>query len=262
MDRIILRPSRQPVAGTGAETVWLQHAGGRLQAFVHRDPSALTRRIVLKFPGTAGRGERAGSFPAAEYVGDDSGHPPSGIRRQPWDVWAWNPPGYGGSDGRASLQNLVKASLDYVDQVLRQYDVDVPVTLMGNSLGCCVAANVAVCRTDRYRLDSVILRNPPPLKAVVRRVAAGYPGGRFLEPVLQTLPESLDLNITLPNLRLPVVVIQSERDRLVPVELQDETLSELPIEPKRVRLPDADHHDAPTDEQYSEIAEALRAIIA
>jgi alpha-beta hydrolase superfamily lysophospholipase len=70
----------------------------------------------------------------------------------------------------------------------------------------------------------MILRNPPPLLPVVKRIAARYPLGRWLDPVVDTLCDSMNAALTASQVQLPAVFLQSELDTLVPVAHQDQVI--------------------------------------
>ncbi|MEZ6093615.1 MAG: hypothetical protein R3C03_05190 [Pirellulaceae bacterium] len=106
--------------------------------------------IVLKFPGMAGRAERATISPL-----DDLDLP--GI------VFAVNSPGYGTSPGVADVQLLPHVAEAAFDFVFDQYPTT-PIIVSGNSLGTALALWV----TANRKPNGVILRNPPPIHELIR----------------------------------------------------------------------------------------------
>ncbi len=93
LDRMVLRPSRHPIEHPTQQREMLDFGGRKLECFVQRnfEPDQSPELLVLKFPGTAGRAERSTGFPM------------SLMQEHRVEIWTWNPPGYGRSEGRASL---------------------------------------------------------------------------------------------------------------------------------------------------------------
>ena len=78
------------------------------------------------------------------------------------EVWTWNPPGYGRSEGRAGLRTIADAALAFWEQVTkRRGGPDVTTWLCGNSLGCVVGSP----RGGNGRTGCRLLRADPPQPA-------------------------------------------------------------------------------------------------
>lgn len=212
LDRMVLRPSRHPMEFMPQQRVMLHGGSAPLECFVQSnfdDEESPADLVILKFPGTAGRAERSTTFPMSML---------SPLRVT---MWTWNPPGYGRSGGRASLQMIASAAVEFWHQVTDRYSHELPTWLCGNSLGCVTALSVAASvRPDPNRCG-IILRNPPPLKPVVKRVARRYPMGAWMGPVADALCDSMNAMTTARQCQLPAVFLQSELDSLVPVPYQN-----------------------------------------
>jgi pimeloyl-ACP methyl ester carboxylesterase len=131
----------------------------------------------------------------------------------------------------------------------------VPVWLFGNSLGCATAAYVA--SLGEVPVAGIILRNPPPLEATVKRVARRYPFGQWADPIAESLPPEMNLLRTAPRVRAPTVFLQSEHDRLVPPELQRQVHEAL-AGTKRLVVLRGLGHDGPIGEEHEdEVAAAV-----
>ena len=115
-DRLILRPSTHPVSSfgkhrrtvaCGLETVevWTQQIGT-----TNSDDADV---FVLKFMGTDERAERTNYQPLSCW---------SNLRGE---VWAVNPPGYGGSTGRASLRSFAAAGRATYEEIAYGTSADV-----------------------------------------------------------------------------------------------------------------------------------------
>ncbi|MCH7727988.1 MAG: hypothetical protein IH991_16155, partial [Planctomycetes bacterium] len=155
-DKIILQPTNhfipaggktRRMVGVGNDDVevWVQRTqGGELHVSDRAD------LFVLKFPGTGGRAERASKHPADCWPSHAA------------EVWAVNPPGYGGSGGRASLRVLAPMA-QAVFTALQETAAGRPIVVTGNSLGAVIALYVAA----NCPVDGLLLRNPPPLREVI-----------------------------------------------------------------------------------------------
>ncbi|MCP4890012.1 MAG: hypothetical protein GY904_25840, partial [Planctomycetaceae bacterium] len=215
LDRMVLRPSRQPIEFAPQHRVMLCKGSTPIECFVQSNFDAdqfTPELVVLKFPGTAGRAERSGPFPM------------SVLRSLRIVMWTWNPPGYGRSVGPASLPKIGTTAVEFWHQVSEKYPHQPPLLLCGNSLGCATALNVAVTAKANPNRCGVILRNPPPLKPVFKRVARRYPLGAWAGPLVNRLCDSMDAMETARQCHLPAVFLQSEFDTLVPASYQNKLI--------------------------------------
>ena len=250
-DRLVLRPSRGAIDFGSQERVMLKWGpnGEPLESFVHYvgDRKSPLDLLVIKFPGTAGRAERSTTFPTDSF--DDANA----------EIWTWNPPGYGKSGGRASLARIQAASLDFLRQVLGSERIadTTRVWVVGNSLGCVTALNVAADVPRMPRLG-MILRNPPPLSDVVKHVAAKYPLGHWVHPIADSLIDEMNAPIIAARVQLPAVFMQSELDELVLPKMQQAVL-DAHAGPKRfVLLEGLGHGSVATDFHEPLIKDALQ----
>lgn len=260
LDRMILRPTRDPIDPLSKTRVLLSGPDGVVECFVGRTGegwdeafSQMPDLLVVKFPGTGGRAERATAFPG------------NVLGKVRCEIWTLNPPGYGGSEGKPSLRTIGEVSLECFDQIVESVSqrgpskVDSTIWLTGNSLGCVTAMRVA---SDRSEVDALILRNPPPLIDVVKRVARGYPLGRLTDPVAESLPDTMNLLITAPKVNRPAVLIQSLADELVPPSLQQKVIDAYAGEIDLVALDGLSHGGVPNERQQERIAGAVEQLWA
>ena len=253
LDRFVLRPSRHVLEYAPKERILLREDEDTDEYFVQcrqadNQPATDDQHpelLVLKFPGTAGRAERASDWPG-EFLPE--------IHSK---ICTWNAPGYGGSSGRATLANIARRALRFYTHVTGQIQTPRPrIWLIGNSLGCATATYLASC--SETRIDGLILRNPPPLIQTFKRLARKYPLGHLTDTIAESVPPEMNLSLTASNATLPVIFLQSEHDELVPPELQMEIYDALPG-PKRLVIMDGLGHDGiATDEHESEIGDAIR----
>ena len=127
--------------------VTIPYSGGNFEAWVSEQSGGSSNRIfAIKFPGTGGRAERSGPHPCEIFSHDN------------FEVWTVNPPGYGGSDGRPSLKNMVETCQASWNAFFQAAGDQLKIAV-GNSLGCMSALYVAA----NYPIDGLFIRNPVPL---------------------------------------------------------------------------------------------------
>lgn len=254
LDRLILRPSRNPIDAGGKREIMLGGGadgadgdGDPIQCFVDQNfagdgPPDL---CVIKFPGTGGRAERSGRFPAS-VLGVD-------IRCR---LWTWNPPGYGGSPGKARLDVIGGAAVRFSRHVIDRQTGRPVVWLCGNSLGCIHALRVASTLSGGAANIGLILRNPPPLVEVVKRIADRYPLGKWIGPVAESLCDQMNGRKLAAQASFPAVFLQSTEDRLVPPDLQDDLIARYAGPRRVVRMDGLDHDGIATDQHEAAIRAA------
>jgi uncharacterized protein len=200
-DRLILCPTIQAIPVSDKSCRSLNVGDDRVEIWI-QDVGPLEREVdlyVLKFVGTGGRAERSSDQPACYW--------PT-LRTRLWTV---NPPGYGGSSGRASIRKLAPTARAVLEELMGLAD-GLPVVLFGNSLGGTCALHLAA----RYEVDGLIVRNPPPLREMI----LGRFGWRscYLGAWLITrqVPEDLDCRANAGRATAPAVFVISAQDTTVP----------------------------------------------
>lgn len=225
-DRMILQPSRHPVSTLGKERRLVEYARGVVELWTDRVGESDDADVfVLKFAGTNERAERTNYQPLSSWP-DLAG-----------EVWSVNPPGYGGSTGRATLRYFADASTAAYEEITRAAKGR-PLILMGTSLGCINALYLAA----RVPINGLVLRNPPPL----RQLIVGEHGwwnlwvGAML--VSTQVPDSLcSIRNASRCQGIPAVFVGSARDRIVPPNYQARIVKAY-AGPKRImRLRRANH---------------------
>lgn len=246
LDRFVLRPSRHLLDCAPKERRQIRSGKHRDEFFTERvRPDLPNELLVIKFPGTGGRGERATPWPAGllENVGVT--------------VCSWNPPGYGNTSGKPSLSHIPHRATLFLNSILEQWHEPVPrLWITGNSLGCATATYLAT--QARAPIRGMILRNPPPLVETVKRVARRYPLGHLTDPIAESCPEEMNLHHTAPKVQIPMVMLQSELDQLVPLELQAEVFNAFPGPKQSVVMQGLDHDGIATEEHEPEINAAIQ----
>lgn len=249
-DRLILCPTRAPIDAEGKTRRVVCWEGGEVEVWTHRancGADAAPEVYVVKFPGTAGRAERSSDHPADHW-------PDCGV-----EIWTVNPPGYGGSTGRASLQKTTPMARAVYGELARQA-AGRPVLAVGNSLGCAAALFLAA----HVPVAGVLLRNPPPIREVILGEHGWWNLGLGVRLLVRHLPHELDCIRNAAQARAPAVIVTSGRDTLIAPSYQ-RLITDAYTGEKRVQiLPDADHATRMSDDetrQYHHLLRWLRATI-
>lgn len=242
-DRIILEPSRREIAVPHKRRVLLSHADGHLEVWVHRAGLEAETRdpdlYVLKFPGTASRAEDS-----TDLV--DSCWPDLSV-----EVWAVNPPGYGGSTGTASLRNIPSMASRALDELKLQAS-GCPLVAAGGSLGCVSTLYLAA----RHDVDGVLVQNPPALREVIQAQSGWWHFAYARSALARQIPEVLDSINNAAQSSVPAVFLVALQDRIVPAVCQQQIIAAY-AGPKRVLdRPEADH-DTPLHESDVQQLRAL-----
>jgi fermentation-respiration switch protein FrsA (DUF1100 family) len=224
-------PGGQEVAFATADG--LQLAGWFLPA---RAGAAGRPTTVLVFNGNAGN--RAHRAPLA-----------SALARAGLAVLLFDYRGYGGNGGSPSEEGLRADARAARAYLLTRADVDpTRVVYLGESLGAAVALALAV----EHPPAALILRSP--FASLVEVGQRHYP---WL-PVRWLLADRYPSIDRIEQVRVPLLVVAGERDRVIPVE-QSRRLFERAAEPKRfVLVPGADHNDPPLNDGPPFIGPAVR----
>lgn len=248
LDRLVLEPSREPMDFGTQQRELLSFDGQPLETFVqaNADNGEPIDLLVLKFPGTAGRAERSTEFPM------------SMLPQLRVAMWTWNPPGYGGSSGRATMDSITKAAIAFWQQVVQRVAApNTHVWFCANSLGCATALHVAASIDPGITRYGIILRNPPPLIAVFKHIANRYPLGKLAHSIGDTLCEEMDAVSSASKISWPAVILQSELDTLVPPELQQEVIDAYAGPMQLVLMDGLAHGGAPTESHEPQIKSAI-----
>ncbi|MFG0264356.1 MAG: alpha/beta hydrolase [Rhodopirellula sp. JB055] len=209
--------------------------------------------LVLKFPGTGGRAERSTPFPMQ----------PNQPISNSAEVWTWNPPGYGGSPGNATLKNLSGIAAVWSQRVLdaRAHQSangsDTRVWLCGNSLGCLPAMHVAATLMDPYPSAILWVRNPPDLRRVILNISARYRATTAMQHVSAVLPKDVDAIDLASRSKIPAVFLMSEKDSLVLPEYQQAIHAAYAGPKLVVELSGLSHDDVLEEEHRPAINNAL-----
>lgn len=233
-DRIILEPSRHEIAVPHKRRVPVSNGDGHLELWVHR--AGVAREggapdlYVLKFPGTASRAEDSTALV-------DSCWPGLCV-----EIWAVNPPGYGGSSGRPSLRHIPSMARSAL-QALHARASGCPLVVAGGSLGCVSALYLAA----NQAVDGLLLQNPPALREVIHAQSGWWHFAWARSALARQIPEALDSIRNAAESRVPAVFLVALQDRIVPARVQRQIIDAY-AGPKQVLNRPAADHDTPLDE--------------
>ncbi len=245
-DRFILCPTthRIPVDGKSRRT--LPVGDDQIEIWTHRVRAQHTDDVdvfVLKLVGAGGRAERATDQPVNYWPN---------IRAE---IWAANPPGYGGSGGRASLQKLPAVATAVYDE-LTKHASGRPILVLGSSLGGVSALYLAAVRP----IAGLIARNAPPLREVILGRYGWWNLNVGARIIAWQVPIELCCIRNAGRASAPAVFVTSERDRIVPSRVQRLAIDAYAGEKRILVLPNAGHVTSMTEgeaEQYGSLLDWL-----
>jgi fermentation-respiration switch protein FrsA (DUF1100 family) len=205
--------------GLEAEDVFLTpEPGVRLHAWFFRHPKALA--TLLFCHGNAGNASHRLQNVAC-------------LLQTGFQVLLFDYRGYGHSSGRPSESGLYRDAATVWEHLVARADtVSAPQVIFGRSLGGAVAVDLAT----RVEADALIVENTFTSVQALARLTFPLP--------LPALPVRYDLLSKIGRLRVPLLVIHSERDELVP-PTEGRVLFKAAPEPKTwYSVPGAGHNDA------------------
>ena len=243
-DRLILQALTNPVDAGDLTRRVIQTPSGNVDiwaAFPDNDPHVATNTLLLKFPGTGGRAERSSSHPS-EFWGN--------LKCVSWTI---NHRGYGQSDGPPSLQNFIE-TCDAVWSSATRLFPDHRIVLYGNSLGCLSALYLS----SRRRAFGIYMRNPPPLVELIsQRLRYNWWNFGMARLIANQIPDCLNPRENAQQSYCPALLVQSERDSLVPPRFQDLIANSYAGELKKTVLIGADHGSPVPEHQFEEYIESV-----
>ena len=226
-DLLIMRPSRNPVAALGKTRKTIPYRRGALESWNCRIGTANEDDVdlfILKFSGTAARAERANHHPMDNW---------NDLRAE---IWSVNPPGYGGSDGRASVTKLASSGLAAYNEISK-VAAGRPILVIGNSLGTVTSLYLAA----NHQVDGLILRNPPPLRQLIFGRYGWWNLWLGSSIIAACVPRKICSIRNAANSAAPALFVSSRMDETVPRYYHQKVIRSY-AGPKRIlRLRNADH---------------------
>jgi fermentation-respiration switch protein FrsA (DUF1100 family) len=208
----------------GAEEVEIQTVDGlRLRGWFLPAAGPTPRPAVLIFNGNAG--DRSHRLPLGEALSERG-----------YAVLLFDYRGYAGNPGSPSEHGLHADARAAVAALAARPEVDPErIAYFGESLGAAVAGGLATERPPA----ALVLRSPPSSLANVGR--HHYP---FLPIVDALLMDRYPLAEQLRNMPVPLLVLATDRDEIVPAELSRRVF-DAAAGPKQYVTLDASHHNDP-----------------
>ena len=250
-DAVLLHPSRDELPTFGAESRLIDTPVGAAQVFVARSSSAIGRRParhVLVLVGNAGRAEYYATRTALRW-GDE-----------PTEVWAMNWPGFGQSEGRATLGDLVPAASAAYD-AMAEAAGDGPLYLDCDSMGTTVGLRLAAEKRGERPVAGIVAKNPPPLRSLIVGRFGWWNLWLAAGPIALSVPAELDSVANARRAWCPAVFVQAEDDGVVPTTYQDKVIDAYAGRKRVVVLAGADHNDPIDGEEELRIREAIARLM-
>lgn len=246
-DRLILCPSTDFIETEGRTQKWIQTQTGRVEVWIvgneNLEPTTNPplQLLLLKFPGTGGRAERARSFPANLW---------NDFAAQTWTI---NHRGYGGSDGPASLENFTQTCDAFWDAAVQQFP-NHKILLYGNSLGCISALYLAA----RNSPAGIFLRNPPALAQMIA-TRPRYSRWSFglSRLVANQIPKQLDSVANAARCTAPCLFVCSEKDTVIPPHYQEMVIDAFAGPQQTFQIQAANHADPIPEHQHDDFLQAI-----
>jgi Alpha/beta hydrolase family len=243
-DSVLLFPTREPLNLPGAQQRFVDCGHRKIETYVARSPGAAKQNdvqaYVLEFCGNATRAEET----AAASAGLWRGHPV--------EIWAVNYPGFGKSDGPASLRLLVPAALAVYDNIAARA-AGRPIFLVGFSLGSAVALDVAVHRP----VAGLILESPPPIQREIMEKFGWWNLWLLAGPIALQVPQELDSLSNGPNVHTKAIFVLTARDGIVPFRYQQMVCDRFAGQKHIYIRADADHNDHFDAQEQSRLASEI-----
>lgn len=225
-DRLVLEPSTHPIH-SDLDHQTLRVGDDSIDLFVTsvKPADAVDQVLLIKFPGTGGRAERAGFRPAQFWKQTDT------------LVWAINPFGYGSSTGKATLQRYPEM-VQAVGQAAQERHPHRTIIVSGVSLGSLSALALAA----NFSVGGVLLRNPVPLHQMIsRRPRYAWPSLGLSRFLAREIPGELNAIENAKRATGACFTVSAGMDRVVPLSFQQMIVEHFAGPTKTLICPNATH---------------------
>ena len=243
-DMVVLwPPSGATDANSGAVRRVVQSAGKGVEIWTAHASRDSTEAYILEFYGNADRAER--------HVGSTEARVGNGV-----EVWGVNYPGYGGSDGPATLHGVAEAAIAAYDD-LATIAGGKPIFAFGTSLGTAAALHLAARRDVR----GLLLVNPPPLRRLVLEEYGWWNLWLLAGPTALQIPDDLDSEENARKCHAPAIFVTAQRDEIVPLFLQGRVVRAYAGPKQVILVPDGTHNGEIPLKTEREIATAIQQML-
>jgi pimeloyl-ACP methyl ester carboxylesterase len=154
------------------------------------------------------------------------------------ELWGVNYAGYGGSEGKATLEGVAHTARRAYRAIAKAANGK-PVIVFGSSLGAAAALDVAA----HEQVAAVVLHNPPPLRQLVLRRYGWWNLWLVALPVALQIPDELDALHTAPRVKAPAVFLSSSDDGVVPFGYQQRVMKAYGGDWELIEMRGAGHND-------------------
>lgn len=244
-DKLLLFPPRGALADVGgAVRTTLPTSRGEIEVWQARSQSGEPLAYVLRFYGNADRAD-------AWVAGEARGLPFSA------EVWGVNYPGFGGSEGKATLAGVAESALVAYDAMAKRAGGK-PILVIGTSMGTTAALHLAANR----KVAGVVLQNPPPLRQLIRGRYGWWNLWLLAAPVAWGVPSELDSLANAAKASAPAIFVLSQEDEVVPHAYALEVRDAYAGPKQTFVLPGAHHNDPIPEVTQRAIEQGLAKMIA
>jgi hypothetical protein len=252
-DHLILHPTRDPIPVPNGTRTTIPFgprvagggggAAGVLEIWVGHTRVRATEQnaaYVLEFSPNAGRAEWGLLYGTGKWEG------------LPVEYWSLNYPGYGGSDGPATLEGVQRSALAAYD-ALAERAQGKPIFLSGYSLGTTAALHVA----SQREVAGLYLHHPVPLRQLIVGKYGWWNLWLAALPVARGVPSELDTLANGAKCRAPAFFVLGQNDTFVNYPYQQRVATAY-SGPKRLLPLPVNHNDDAEEMHRAEIREGVR----
>ncbi len=242
-DKLVIFPQPSEGAAPPAEQHFVREGDASIELW--RVPHPQARGYAVRFYGNADLADRWVTSEGRVY-GE------LGI-----ELWAVNYPGFGMSQGPASLEGVANAAAIAFDHV-KSLAGDKPIVVIGTSLGTTAALHVSATRPAA----GAILVNPPALREIIVGEYGWWNLWILAKQVARQIPDTLDSVSNARASKCPALFVSSTKDEVVLPKYQQLVFEAYAGEKSLVTRPDALHNTPLDPGVHTRIHEALRKMIA
>lgn len=237
-DYLILHPSTEALRDVRSRRATFEAGGKALEMWTAKTRLRETdenQAYVLEFIPNAGRAEYGADYGLSKWEG------------RAVEYWALNYPGYGGSEGKATLKAIAPSALAAYDELARRAGGK-PIFLYGHSLGSAAALYVAAHRP----VAGVMVYNPPPLRQLIVGKYGWWNLWLAALPVAMQVPPELDSLANGARCTAPAVFMMGKNDEMVGHPYQTRVFDAYAGPKHRLDLA-VSHNDDPEEKHRAEI---------
>ena len=194
----------EPPAPNGAKRELVAGSTGAIEVVVASGaPGTEPAAFVLRFYGNG------------QVANDAVVYEAEAFRGLAVELWGVNYPGYGASEGKATLCGVASSAREVYAALAKRANGR-PIIVAGTSLGSAAALHVAA----HDKVAGVVLHNPPPLRQLILLRYGWWNLWLFALPIALGIPSELDSIANAKRSKVPAIFVSSTEDGVVPVKYQ------------------------------------------